>query len=102
MNLAQLLANIKDIKASAPPPYYVGRRLKKELDDACAGATSTIDGNGVETCTYQGIAGLETVPFTILEYPVEKGPDGKILPNDMDWLLGVAGPDKIFNEIKVE
>lgn len=106
MNLNQLLDNIADIKSVAAPPYYVGKSLVKQLQNACVSSRSTIttvDAVPVETCIFDGIPQLEGVPFILMDYKNEKDPTtGKLIPHELDLFFGNLSAEKVLNEIKVE
>lgn len=97
MTIEQFISNLSDIKSRTAPPYYLGRKLRQGIENLSTGYRSTINGDGIETCQFDGVDGLAGVSFILLEYKSERG-----IEHEMDNVLGVAGPDKVLQEIVVK
>jgi len=90
MTLEQLLSNIRDIQATYPGPYYIGRGLAKALQDSCRFSKASVNANREET-VYFGVS----EEIDLINFVVRSNSDPK------DFLVFVAGPEG-FAEIEIK
>lgn len=91
MTVEQLIQNIKEIQATSPGPYYIGRGLALSLQNSCRFSKAAVNANREETAYFGVAPELDEVSFTVMSN------------SDLNnFLVFVAGEDGQVAEVEAK